>query len=134
MVGQFVAPGKVQTPAAEQVPAFLRLPVVGQLAAPQVAVVLYVQVLVVVLHVPVHPVPFPVQSALPQQEVPDTHAPVVGQILFGETHVHMPAPVQVRLLPQAALAGNTQLPAAQVPAPMRLPLVAQLATPQPTVG
>ena len=98
------------------------------------AVVLPGKLHVPLVHVPLQVALLPVQSLLPQQEVPETHAPVVGQTLFGETHVHTPAPVQLRLLPQATPAGKTQVPVVQVPAPMRLPLVAQLATPQLTVG
>jgi hypothetical protein len=76
----------------------------------------------------------PLQSGSPQQLPPGTQAPVVLQVLFGDTHVHTPAPVQVRLPPQGAEAGNVHAPAAHVPAPMRLPFAAQLATPQLTVG
>lgn len=74
------------------------------------------------------------QSEVTQQEEADRHAPVVGHVLFGDTHVHTPAPVQVRLFPHGALTGKAQLPAEHVPTPMRLPLTAQLATPQLTVG
>lgn len=76
----------------------------------------------------------PRQSVSPQQLPPGTQAPVPVQVLFGDTHVHTPLPVQVRLLPQGADAGNVHTPVAHVPAAMRLPFVAQLATPQLTVG
>lgn len=95
LVAQATAPGSTHEPADEQVPAPLRLVVVGHDGDPQAAAV-YVQVLLVALQVPVHPVLSPVHSALVQQPAEGMHAPVPAQTLNPVAgQAQTPAPEQV---------------------------------------
>jgi hypothetical protein len=48
-------------------------------------------------------------------------APLQSLKPAAHTALHRPAPEQVKFPPQAAGAGGTQLPPAQVPGPIRLP-------------